>query len=132
MRLDADLLCAASVVGFVVVLSCVARSVGSGGAADATQMHKGREMLAQSTEWLRLSEQDNVPLFAYRHAAFSLAYLNAARLAAPDNELQRHGVDVHLLFSKLEHRLATLSKKISKTCVPANPSGKKATSVSWI
>lgn len=131
MRFDADVLCAGSVVGFIVVLSLVARSIGGGGATDAAP-GKGRELLAQATEWLRLSEQDGVPLFAYRHAAFALAYLNAARLVAPDAELQRHGVDVHLMFGKLEHRLAALSKKISKTCAPSNPAGAKATSVSWL
>ena len=131
MRFDADLLCAASVVAFVVVISLVARSIGSGTSVDAAPQ-KGRELLAQSVEWLRLSEQDGVPLFAYRHAAFSLAYLNAARLVAPDSELQRHGIDVHLMFGKLEHRLTTLSKKITKTCAPSNPNGGKATSVSWL
>ena len=85
-----------------------------------------------TTEWLRLSEQDGVPLFAYRHAAFALAYLNAARLVAPDAELQRHGVDVHLMFGKLEYRLTALSKKITKTCAPSNPGGGKATSISWL
>lgn len=131
---DADLLCAASVVGFMIALSLVARSIGqpngTGSAAAAPQ--KGREMLAQSQEWTRLSEQDTVPLFAYRHAAFALAYLNAARLIAPDSELQRHGTDVHLLYGTLEARLANLSKKITKSCAPANPKHAKATSVSWI
>lgn len=131
MRFDADVLCAGSVVGFIVILSLVARSIGSGGSTDAAP-GRGRELLAQATEWLRLSEQDGVPLFAYRHAAFALAYLNAARLVAPDTELQRHGVDVHLMFGKLEHRLTALSKKITKTCAPSNPGGAKATSVSWL
>ena len=132
MRFDADVLCAASVVGFIVVLSLVARSVGSGSAAGDAAPQKGRELLAQSTEWLRLSEQDGVPLFAYRHAAFALAYLNAARLVSPDTDLQRNGVDVHAMFGKLEHRLTALSKKISKSCAPANPGASKATSVSWL
>lgn len=133
MRFDADVLCAASVVGFLVALSLVARSVGGGGgAAGEAAPQKGRELLAQSTEWMRLSEQDGVPLFAYRHAAFALAYLNAARLLAPDSELQRHGVDVHLMFGKLEHKLTTLSKKISKSCAASNPGGGKPTSVTWL
>ena len=129
---DADVMCAGSVVGFIIVLSLVARTAGGAATVDGAAPEKGRELLAQATEWLRLSEQDGVPLFAYRHAAFALAYLNAARLVAPDTELQRHGVDVHLMFGKLEHRLAALSKKISKTCAPANPGGAKSTSVSWV
>ena len=133
MRVDADVLCAGSVIGFVVVLSLVARSIGGRAqSGEAASPQKGRELLAQSTEWLRLSEQDGVPLFAYRHAAFALAYLNAARLIAPDTELQRHGVDVHVMFGKLERRLTVLSKKISKSCAPANPERYKATSVSWV
>lgn len=132
MRLDADVLCAGSVVGFVVVLSLVARTVGTSASDDAAAPQKGRELLAQSSEWMRLSEQDGVPLFAYRHAAFALAYLNAARLVTPDRELQRHGIDVHLMHGKLESRMAGLSKKISKTCAPSNPNGSKGTSVSWI
>ena len=132
MRFDADVLCAASVMGFIVVLSLVARTIGGAGTGVAADPGKGRDLLAQSTEWLRLSEQDGVPLFAYRHAAFALAYLNAARLVAPDTDLQRHGVDVHLMSGKLEHRLTVLSKKISKTCSGSNPGGAKATSISWI
>ena len=131
MRIDADILCAGSVVGFIVVLSLVARSTASGARTDVAPQ-KGKELLTQSSEWLRMSEQDATPLFAYRHAAFSLAYLNAARLLAPDAELQKQGVDVHLLFGKLERRLATLSKKISKTCAASNPGGEKPTSVSWL
>lgn len=134
MRLDADVLCASSVLGFIVVLSIVARGIGSSSAGSSLDAapQKGRELLAQSTEWMRLAEQDGVPLFAYRHAAFALAYLNAARLVAPDNELQRHGVDVHLMHGKLEGQLAALSKKITKNCAAANPKGGKPTSVSWI
>lgn len=125
-------MCACSVIGFIVVLALVARSVGHGGATSDVAPQKGRELLMQSNEWLRLSEQDNVPLFAYRHTAFALAYLNAARLVAPDQELQRHGIDVHLLAGKLEMRLTSLSKKISKSCAPSNPNASKGTSVSWL
>lgn len=130
MRFDADVMCACSVVGFVVVLSLVARTISSPSAPGASS--KGRDLLTQSNEWLRLSEQDSVPLFAYRHAAFALAYLNAARLVSPDHELQRYGTDVHLLFGKLESRLTSLSKKISKSCAPANPGNAKNTSISWV
>ncbi|MAB55749.1 MAG: hypothetical protein CMN93_07730 [Synechococcus sp. CPC35] len=133
MQWDVDILCAASTVSFVAVLAIVARSIDTSGGGDAAaQSAKGRDLLSQSTEWLRLSEQDGVPLFAYRHCAFALAYLNAARLVAPDTELQRFGVDVHLLATKLETRLATLSKKITKTCAPANPQTTKSTNVSWL
>lgn len=131
MRVDADILCASSVLGFVVVLSLLARStVRSAESGDAPD--KGRSLIAQSAEWTRLSEQDSVPLYAYRHAAFALAYLNAARLVSPDTELQRSGTDVHLLSGKLEKRMTSLSAKISKSCAPANPNAAKGTSVSWV
>ena len=134
--MDADILCAASVVGFVVLLSFVARGVGHPGGHGNTSgesvPHKGRALLAQSNEWLRLSEQDSVPLFSYRHAAFALAYLNAARLVAHDQDLQKHGLDVHLVHTKLESRLTMLSNKISKTCAPSNPGNAKGTTVSWV
>ena len=130
MRLDADLLCAAAVVGGVTALALVARTASPAAATEGAP--RGRELLAQSAEWLRLSEQDGVPLFAYRHAAFALAYLNAARLVAPDRELQRAGTDVHLLHGRLEARLTALARKIGKSCAPANPSGAKPTAVSWV
>ena len=131
LRMDADLMCAASVVGFVTALSLLARSTSSSSSSD-DGAHRGRELLAQSAEWLRLSEQDGVPLFSYRHAAFALAYLNAARLVAPDRELQRVGTDVHLLHGKLEARLTSLARKIGKTCASSNPGGAKPTAVSWV
>lgn len=131
---DADILCGASVVGFIVLLSLVARTVGQPGDPEASGAapQKGRELLAQSKEWLRMSEQDTVPLFSYRHACFALAYLHAARLVSPDHELQRHGTDIHLLHGKLESRLTSLSKKVTKTCAASNPSGAKNPSISWI
>jgi hypothetical protein len=135
MRLDADLLCAASVVGFVTALSMLARTTSSSSSSSHSSSDgapRGRELLAQSAEWLRLSEQDGVPLFSYRHASFALAYLNAARLVAPDRELQRSGTDVHLLHGKLEARLTSLARKISKSCAPSNPGGSKPTAVSWV
>ena len=128
---DGDLMCAGAVVGSVALLSVIAKSIGPVRAPSEAPT-KGRALLQQSLEWLRLSENDAVPLFAYRHCAFALAYMNAARLVAPDRELQRHGTDVHKLASTLEARLVSLSRKISKTCAPSNPNATKTTSISWI
>lgn len=132
-RVDADILCACSVVAFIVLLSIVARSVApSTHSGTEAAPQKGRELLTQSMEWLRLSEQDTVPLFAYSHTAYALAYLNAARLVAPDRELQRHGTDIHKLSTKLAQRLVELSKKITTQCAGANPKGKRNSGINWI
>lgn len=126
-----DVMAAVSVVSFIVVICMLAKSIGTS-PTEQDNNPKGRELLDQSIEWLRISEGTNVPLFAYRHTVFSLAYLNAARLVCPDSILQRNGTDVHKLSNRLETRLAHLSKKISKSCTKAAPTDAPPTNVTWI
>ena len=115
---------------FVVALSFIARGINASPAADGTP--RGRELLSQSIEWLRISEGTSVPLFAYRHAVFAMAYLNAARHLCRDDELQRNGTDIYRLSNRLEARLLSLSKKISKTCPASNPEHERSTNVTWV
>lgn len=134
-RVQPDVTAALAVVAFVLVLCLLARSVSSASqmAPDDTQnASNGKALLNQSLEWHRLADSTGVPLFAYRHTVFALAYLNAARLTTPDDQLQRNGTDIFKYAQKLEHRLVALSKKISKTCAPSNPAQEKTTGVSWI
>jgi len=79
-----------------------------------------------------MSEQDGVPLFAYRHAAFAVAYVHAARAISTDSELSRNGVDVPVMVSSLEQRLTSLGSKITKACKASNSTGAKATKVTWM
>lgn len=131
-RWDADVLAAVAVVVAVVALAFVSKSVGTSAPSDA-DAGRGRQLLSQSMEWARLSEQDTVPVFAVRHAAFALAYLNAARLVTSDKELQRQGSNVHSLSTRLEARLTSTTNKLSKSCSKtANPASEPATSISWV
>lgn len=130
MRVEADVMAAGAVVAFVVALSFVARGIQSSPATDASP--RGRELLAQSVEWLRIADGTSVPLFAYRHTVFAMAYLNAARHMCPDEELQRGGTDIYRLANRLETRMLALSKKVGKVCAGANPEQEKPTNVTWV
>lgn len=142
MRIEADVLAAAAVVGGVVVLCVVARTVSSGDAprASADVARRGRELLQQAQEWYRLAEQDASPLYALRHAQYALAYANAARVVAPDEVLQAQsgGADVHALVTTLERTVAALSKKVARACpksdaAPRRGGGAKAAAVgAWL
>lgn len=134
MRFERDVVIAAAVVGAVVVLSLLARAVHTSERIDHQAPQKGRQLVSQAAEWLRLSEQDSVPLFAYRHAAFSVAYVQSARLLLPDSELQKQGTDVHALATRAEARLVSMAKKITKRCGAAgiNPEASKDSGISWL
>lgn len=134
MRLEPDIAAAASVVGFVLVLCFVAKGIsgGSHGAATVDMSSRGKELLAQSTEWYRMSESASAPLFEYRHLVFATAYLHAARLISPDEELKRYGTDTHRFAQTLESKMVGLAKKITKTCPASNPQTQKPTTVSWL
>lgn len=135
MRVEPDLAAAASVVGFVLALCFVAKGItgaGAGGGAHGDGVNRGKELLAQSTEWYRMSESTSVPLFQYRHLVFATAYLHAARLVAPDEELKRYGTDTHRFAQTLESKMVGLAKKITKTCPASNPQTQKPTTVSWL
>jgi hypothetical protein len=133
-RCPADVTAAIAVVAGVVALSLVSRGIYTAphAHAAATDGARGRELLHQSAEWMRISESTQVPLFAYRHAIFAVAYLQASRSVASDDELQRAGVDVHRLSNRAEARILNLSRRLGKACPASNPSGAKPTSVTWL
>ena len=130
MQLEPDLVSAAAVTGGIVALALVSKTIGSGSSAETVQ--RGRDLLAQSVEFSKLAEQDSVPLFQLRHTAMALAYLSAARSVSSDEGLQRGGVDVHHMATKLEKSLTTITKRISKTCSSSNPKKESITSISWV
>lgn len=132
---DDDLVSAAAVLVAVVVLTLLSFTIQSAtsakSGADATD--KGIQLLAQSQEWSRISEQDQVPLYALRHAIFAHAFLTSARAVCSDAVLQRQGIDVNAYAARLELAINNATKKINKSCAAANP--KKASPpavVSWL
>lgn len=66
----------------------------------------GSELLWQGMRWHAMSQQDKHPLFALQHANYAVAYVNSARSACRDANLERlTKIDITATARKvLEHQ----------------------------
>lgn len=98
MKLQADILCASTVVGGILGLSLLSRMTsGPRASSHGAEVNKAaKELVSQALEWHKMCEQDDSVAYAMHHATLAAAYMNAARLLCSDDILQRAtGIDVH-------------------------------------
>jgi hypothetical protein len=71
-------------------------------------------LLFQSGKWYRMCTQNQEVIYALQQCDYAIAYLNAARHAAPDSFLEKtNKTDLHKYHNKLLSHQTNLLKKIN-------------------
>jgi len=133
---DSDILCAAAVVGGVAALSLLSNMAGRGSSSSHSSevVRRCKDLVAQANENYKMGEQCESPLFALRFATFAVSYMNAARILASDDAIQKHtGIDVHETVRAYESMQRKMVAKVGKACPASAPKKHQAPpTVTWL
>lgn len=133
--LEADVLCAVSVVGGITGLALIAKWSGHSVSSKHSKeiLTRCKDLVNQASENFKMSQQCESSLFALRYATHAVSYLNSARILVSDDAIQKStGIDVHETVRLYENTQRRLVTKMAKSCPASAPSGQAAPSVTWL
>ncbi len=83
---------------------------------DIQDSNIAKTLIEQSHKWHTISVQDKQLLYSMMHSNYAVAYLNAARHASNDTNLERlTGIDIHKLYKKIDdHQQKTTKEMFTK------------------
>ena len=92
-----------------------------------------KQLVQEAARWSTVSEQDSNALLRVMHATYAMAYVNAARSLAEDNDLQRvTGVHVEELHAHVQTAQQASIQKIGSVCPEVVPEGVQVLYTGWL
>ena len=128
-----QLLTAVAVVVVVLVLALLSRSTATQGGSYSPHFTKTlKNLLAQSTRWSTIAQQDQNLVVALMHVNYALGFLKASRRLASDADIQKiTGTNVVELHFLMENQQADLIQQISTACPALGLDGVVALNAGW-